>query len=277
MIPAYTMDFACRDSEPLQQLLNDLYDYRDDVETKVLHRCRLHLFRELVQRLVKAGEIRRFGRALDIGCNAGYYSKLISDFGFATVVGVDIVDEYVQKARATFGSEEDGRRIEFRTLNAEDLDPRETFDFILCTEVIEHTSSPQRVIENISRMLGPGGVAVVTLPNRVSLPYSWSLLTHRLKGKPIDPVLRDHLSYPFYRSMRLFDGRGLRLIDTTGTNLFLFGPILARLYSKPGFGAIGRFNYLLSGAWPFKYAAQFFFMALKNEESVGAGDAGYRP
>ena len=64
MIPAYTMDFACRDSEPLQQLLNDLYDYRDDVETKVLHRCRLHLFRELVQErlgdVVKDEDLSKF-------------------------------------------------------------------------------------------------------------------------------------------------------------------------------------------------------------------------
>jgi SAM-dependent methyltransferase len=260
----YVPVFACRDGEPWQRELNALYDYQDDVETKVLHRCRINLFHRLMRRLVARGVVTRFERALDIGCNAGFYSKLLADFGFARVVGVDIEAEYVRRARERFGVRADGRVLEFRAQSAEDLDPAEQFDFILCTEVIEHTAQPQRVIAHIKAMLAPGGVGVVTLPNRVSLPYAWAVLTHALRGKPMDAVLRDHLSYPFYRSRRLFEPDGPRLVGCTGTNLFLFGPLLRLLYPQPWFGAVSRVNFELSLLWPLKYLTQFFFLVLKR-------------
>ncbi len=261
---AYREDFACRDDDALQQLLNQLYDYQDDIETKVLHRCRLNLFHRLMRDLIARGVVTSFGSALDIGCNAGYYSKMIADFGFKKVVGVDIVDEYVQRARKHFGCADADRTLEFHTMNAEELDTSQRFDFILCTEVIEHTSHPERVVENIKAMLGPGGVAVVTLPNAVSLPYLWARMTHAVKRKAMDPVLRDHLRYPFHRATRLFRGSELRLVGTTGTNLILFGPVLKAVYQRPGFSWLNRLSFMMARAWPVKYVSQFFFLALKR-------------
>lgn len=49
-------------------------------------------------------------------------------------------------------------------------EPDASFDVILCTEVLEHTSSPMKVILEFSRLLKPGGILLITAP--------FSSLTH---------------------------------------------------------------------------------------------------
>src|SRR5213592_832806 len=160
----YSIDFASDDREPLQRKLNALYDYGDDLATKVLHRARLNLFVLLTRRLVARGVIRQFGDALDVGCNAGFYSHLISALGFRRVLGIDVVPAMIDVATRRFASQAQDRSVEFRLMPAEALAPEPRYDFVLCTEVIEHTEQPDRVIETLRTILNPGGVAVVSLP-----------------------------------------------------------------------------------------------------------------
>jgi 2-polyprenyl-3-methyl-5-hydroxy-6-metoxy-1,4-benzoquinol methylase len=260
----YVEGWSCRSSEPLQRALDDLYDYADDVETRVLHRSRLNLFHRLTRGLVRRGLLARRRRALDLGCNAGYYSKLLSDLGYEHVLGVDIEPRFIERARLHLGSDQPPRVRRFEVADAEELHAPGEFDFILCTEVIEHTARPDRVVANLGEALAPGGVAVVTLPNAVSLPYGWAVLSHRFKRRPVDAVLRDHLSYPFHRALRLFDGHGLRVVETHGTNLLFPGPLLHVLHPLPGFGAIHRANAWLSRLGPLRYLSQFFFLVLRR-------------
>lgn len=256
----YRPDFGCDEGDPLQQELNRLYDYADDLETRVLHRSRLNLFHDLMGELIRARVVNRFERALDLGCNAGGYSRMLSDFGFRHVDGLDIEPGLVARAAATFASEAPGATLRFRVENAEELAASGTYDFVLCTEVIEHTARPQRVVENLCRALAPGGLAVVTLPNAFSLPFAKAALKYRLQGRHDDPVFEDHLRYPFWRSRRLFAGSGLKLIRTTGTNLFLDATTLRLLHRTPLFRPLNRLQFELAKRWPLKYAAQFYFM-----------------
>ena len=118
---AYRVDFTCHDDDPLQQLLNDLYAYRDDIATKVLHRCRLNLFWLLLGELKTGGKLEKLGSAIDIGCNAGMYSGILSDCGFRRVLGIDIDEGMIAKAQRTFGSSQPGKSVEFRLQRAEDI------------------------------------------------------------------------------------------------------------------------------------------------------------
>ena len=260
----YRVDFRCDGRDPLQQELDRLYDYADDVETRVLHRLRLNLFFRLLGELIERRVVARFDSALDVGCNAGVYSKILSDYGFRRVLGVDIDEQQVGRARAAFATTSPERTIEFHVANAEELDRARQFDFILCTEVIEHTRRPERVVENVAAALAPGGIAVVTMPNAFSLPYALASATHRLKGRPPDPVLEDHLKYPFWRALRLFDAHGLEVIRTTGTNLFFNARLLRGLARTPLLAPVSRAQFALARRWPLKYAAMFFFMVLRR-------------
>src|SRR5262249_30592227 len=139
----YRPSFRDDENDPLQQELNRLYGYADDLETRILHRARLNLFVRLMSELDRDGLLARRESALDIGCNAGGYSRILSDFGYRDVRGIDIEPDLVEKARRRFEGERNGRAIHFQVENAEELDASRRYDFVLCTEVIEHTRRPE--------------------------------------------------------------------------------------------------------------------------------------
>jgi SAM-dependent methyltransferase len=265
----YKIDFACDDGGELQSKLNVLYDYRDDVCTKVLHRNRLNLFCLLMGNLIKEHVIESFDSAIDIGCNSGAYSKIISDFGFKHVLGIDISSEVIERANESFAFAGSERTLEYKILDAENMDTTKRFDFVLCTEVIEHANRPERVIQNVKDILAPGGVAIITLPNRISFAYLTFLLSLKAKRRPIDESIRRHLNYPFYKSIQLFRDKRLRIVKISGTNLILDGVLLRLLYSTRIFSMVNRMDFHLSRRWPLFYLTQFLFIVLKNQSTVG--------
>lgn len=260
----YRPSFADDPADPVQRRLDELYGYAGDLETRVLHRGRLDLFDRLLRELDRSGAIARRDRALDVGCNAGVYSRMISDAGFRRVEGVDLEPAFIERARAAFAVEGPHRAIEFRVENAEELDPAPRYDFVLCTEVIEHTARPGRVIENLKASLAPGGLLVVTLPNAFSLPFGKAALKARLTRKPRDPVFEDHLKYPFWRSLRLFEGPDLERLRVTGTNLIWDATTLRWLSRSRLFPALNRAQFEIARHRPFCYVAQFFFMVWRK-------------
>jgi tRNA (mo5U34)-methyltransferase len=81
-------------------------------------------------------------RALDVGCNAGFYSMALARRG-ATVVGLDVDDHYLRQAR--WATEQFGlsRRITFERGQVYDLARRaERFDLVLFLGVLYHLRHP---------------------------------------------------------------------------------------------------------------------------------------
>lgn len=257
----YKKNYDCHlEGDPIQVLLDDMYEYIDP-SSRYMHRLRINLFTDLMKELQKENHFQNKENALDIGCNRGFYSKLISDFGFKNVRGIDIDQPLLDKANEYFRSESPEKTITFDNFNAEELALESKYDFILCTEVIEHTARPEKVIEFIKTGLKPGGIAIITLPNAFSYPYLLTWLSYKLHRRPFNAELRDHLSYPFYRAISLFKDERMELIRTTGTNLYHW----YFLHKVPGFKILSKLNYQLSNKYPLKYMSQFFFMVLRKK------------
>ena len=55
----------------------------------------------------------------------------------------------------------------FRVSNAEDAlpFPEETFDIVICNDVLEHLEHPAKALENIIKGLKRGGVLYINTPN----------------------------------------------------------------------------------------------------------------
>jgi SAM-dependent methyltransferase len=170
----------------------------------------------------------------------------------------------IATANAAFASEQPGRVIRFRLENAEQLDRAQRYDFILCTEVIEHTGAPVRVIDNLKTVLAPGGIAVVTMPNACSLPFAKAALKHRLMQRPPDPVFEDHLKYPFWRARSLFAGGDFELVKVSGTNLWWDATSLRWLHRSPLFEPLHRLQFAIARHRPACYLAQFFYMVWRK-------------
>jgi 2-polyprenyl-3-methyl-5-hydroxy-6-metoxy-1,4-benzoquinol methylase len=259
----YRVSYALDDD--VQRTLDRLYGYEGDLTTKVVHRARLNVVALLLQRLLARGQVT-MGPALDIGCSAGAFSRLLADVGFSPVVGIDVDASAVADARKTFGE-----AAAFVVQSVESLEQSPKYNLVLCTEVLEHVRDPVAAVETIRRVLVPGGVAVISLPNAASLPYAVMRFAQARRRKTVDPELRDHLRFPFYRTLRLLKRAGLEPIATDGANLMLDPGRISRLYEKRWFACVNELNSRLARTSPLTYLSQFFFVAARRDDRVDSG------
>lgn len=113
--------------------------------------------RRLEMILGAAGD-RTQGRLFVDGCGVGMYLHHLSPH-FEDAVGLDIEFERLQEAQ----------NMESKVVNGagEDLPfPAESFDLVLSHEVLEHVQNDRTTINEIVRVLKPGGRLVLFCPNR---------------------------------------------------------------------------------------------------------------
>ncbi len=116
------------------------------------------------------------GILLDIGCFNGSKSVLLCQAARCNeAVGIDFLPEKLVEAR------ERGLQTLEADLNTElplPL-PSQSFDIIVCSEVIEHLFSPDDLLDEMKRLLKPDGYILLTTPNlaswknRVALLLGW--------------------------------------------------------------------------------------------------------
>jgi methionine biosynthesis protein MetW len=111
-------------------------------------------------------------RLLDIGCGDGSFTLLLKDALKAKeTVGIEIAPEAVD-ALAKKG------------LKAYQVDIDEqpfplgsgSFDVVYCGEIIEHLFNPDHLLEEVYRVLKPGGSCILTTPNLAGWPNRLALL-----------------------------------------------------------------------------------------------------
>lgn len=112
------------------------------------------------------------GSFLDLGCNTGiYFDKFNGKLG----VGVDVSQSVLLKARNRCQKKADSMQYFFITGDIENLEflHKIQFDFILCSEVLEHIFNPQKVFDGVARLLKPGGKFLLTTPNYKKEKPTW--------------------------------------------------------------------------------------------------------
>lgn len=114
------------------------------------------------QRLLKAYYVARDyvkGNLLEIGCGegrgVGLLHNLVDDY-----TAIDKIQEVVDKLSVEFPDTK-FRQMVIPPIGFDD----EQFDAIISFQVIEHIKDDNKYIEEISRILKPGGTALITTPN----------------------------------------------------------------------------------------------------------------
>jgi SAM-dependent methyltransferase len=101
--------------------------------------------------------LARGGRALDLGCNEGWFSHRLREWGADEGLGIDIRETNIRRARLI--CEHLGTPgLSFQRASVYDLDPEAlgTFDVVLCLGLIYHLENPigaLRVAHGLSRGL----------------------------------------------------------------------------------------------------------------------------
>ena len=116
---------------------------------------------EKVLRVVCLSQIKENMRVLDVGCGTGIMSDAlvhaVGEKGF--VKGIDISPGMLSVAKRKF----DFPNLSFEEGNIETLkEESESYDAIICNNVFPHFVNEDRVLENINRLLKPGGVWTVS-------------------------------------------------------------------------------------------------------------------
>lgn len=118
---------------------------------------------------------------LDLGCGFGRHAYEAAKRG-ARVVAFDYADNELKEVRNTFGAmaeagevgpasltgavQGDGTRLPFAD---------GTFDRVIASEVLEHIPDDQAALDELARVLRPGGTMAVTVPAWLPEKVCWAL------------------------------------------------------------------------------------------------------
>jgi len=111
-------------------------------------------------------------KVLDIGCQYGVFSFYLAERG-AAVTGMDISEKWVKRCKREAAARYPDKEFDFLVGDAQDLPfEDESFDVVVCTEVVEHVDFAGNVIAEIHRILTQDGILVLGTPNTASY-YVW--------------------------------------------------------------------------------------------------------
>jgi ubiquinone/menaquinone biosynthesis C-methylase UbiE len=195
------------------------------------------------------------GLILDLGCAAGAEIQPLLNRGFR-VVGVDYSTEMLKFARQRYGTR-DG--VSLCRCDADSLPfTSASFDHVVCLGVFEYLSSYELCMNEIHRILRPGGLVIISVPTR----YSLDRISHRIFRLTAVPVWRGLKRIMGRRSSGQPLGRRWNLCDPRQFQKMLrdhgFSPE-SRAYS-------GFLLFPLGALWP-KAEAQLFHLMERFSKS----------
>ena len=153
-------------------------------------------------------------RALEVGSGA---HGLIFCFEVAHKVGVDpLADEY----RTLFPAWQ-GRAKTISAFGEHLPFDDASFDVVLCDNVVDHAESPRAIVEEIARVLAPGGLLYFTVNVHHPL-YHWASLAHsawRGIGVPLEitPFADHTVHLTLGAARRLLAGLPLQIVEDINT------------------------------------------------------------
>ncbi len=113
-------------------------------------------------------------KVLDVGCGGGLVSEPLARMG-GKVTGIDPGRENVEAARAH--AEPQGLTIDYRIAMIEDLVAAgESYDAVVCLEVVEHVPNVGAFIAMLSKLVRPGGALVLSTINRTIKSYALAIV-----------------------------------------------------------------------------------------------------
>lgn len=111
---------------------------------------------------------------LDVGCGAGLLSESLTRAG-CLVTGIDAAGEAIAAARAHAAGQ--GLTIDYRTAETGALiGEGARFSVVTALEVIEHVPDAQAFVNDLARLLKPGGLLFLSTLNRTARSFAMAKL-----------------------------------------------------------------------------------------------------
>lgn len=147
---------------------------------------------------------------LDAGSGTGIFSQGAVERGAIVTsldVGEDLLNQVAKKCQS--------KRVVGSVTELPFGD--DIFDIVLATEVIEHTIDPQRAIRELCRVVKPGGILLITVPNKI-----WKFYVSIADWFKIRPY-HGHENWIFWSDLKNGVRReGMKIQTTFGFNILPF-------------------------------------------------------
>jgi 2-polyprenyl-3-methyl-5-hydroxy-6-metoxy-1,4-benzoquinol methylase len=185
---------------------------------------------------------------LDVGCATGRLTRVLTERGHK-VVGLEIDEAAAMNARmngcdVVIGDAENFAQLGFQN---------ESFDAVLCLDVLEHTRDPKRLIESIKPVIKSDGIIVCSFPNVANIRIRIELAAGRWEYREIGILDKTHLRFFSVSSARaLVESAGYRIVTVQHTPGI---PLLDNAKS--------RFAKRIAEAFPGLFALQTIIIASK--------------
>jgi SAM-dependent methyltransferase len=187
---------------------------------------------------------------LDLGCGNGFLASILVRRGYA-VTGLEQRGGYDEAFPSSV------RLIEADL--EQPLPALEPYDFILAADILEHLRFPEKLLEQLPRVLKPGGVLIGSLPNSGNLYFRLVVLSGRFPQDEKGLFDRTHFRFYTWDGWRnLLEQAGFQIRDASVTalpvSLVLPDSLLVRMAETVCYHA-ARF-------WATMFAYQFVVAAL---------------
>lgn len=116
---------------------------------------------EVIRRLAEFGAVAPQS-VLDAGCNSGAYTLALAMAGFKAT-GVDFAPGLLSRARRRAAELKVPATFEKMDLDSDFWYADNDFDHAICTSVLHSVQRPEWVLEELYRVIRPGGLLIVTL------------------------------------------------------------------------------------------------------------------
>lgn len=168
---------------------------------------------------VLASLVTPHSTVLDLGCGSGALGQHLAETRSCTSDGVTLSEAEAVHARPHY------RRVVVDNLETCDLTATfagQRYDFIVCADVLEHLSRPERVLDACRALLAPGGKLLISVPNAAYSGLLAELMQGEFRYRDEGLLDRTHLRFFTRRSLTRFlaeQGWALNSLDTVRREL----------------------------------------------------------
>lgn len=170
----------------------------EPVHKRVLWRRILHVLERQIGR----------GPLLDVGCGSGLFLHYAQSQGWTELHGVELSGNAVELARKKTQAIIHNMQLEQAQF------PDQSFSAVTFYDVLEHSPTPQQVLEEVRRILRPGGCLVIECPNVGGV-------TTRVWGRTL-VLAPEHLSIFCMKSLcKLLEDSGFSIVKKRSINVYI--------------------------------------------------------
>ncbi len=162
---------------------------KNDYERMVpeFHKDKL-IYSEHVTRYLAVKPIVNSKTVLDIASGSGYGTKILAESA-KFVYGIDVNEVAVNYSRKNYAS----KNTKYLVGNAETIPLEDnTVDVVVTFETIEHIKNYRKFLDEISRVLKPDGLLIISTPNDVEFAEGNHFHLHEFKYDELVALLRKY-------------------------------------------------------------------------------------